>query len=152
MTMPPVSSGAPFGRKKPPAPQDAADDPSVASALSVQSVDPEEFKAFIVERLRPDRLLGSLREQRARRPDYGYCNIVFRRFSNRDATEIGLDDIIRQANADEDIRAAISRISEYGFKVQISTYDEPSGRDLQISVEQHDRAELTMIMVERLDP
>jgi len=151
MTMPPVSSGAPFGRKKPPAPQDAADDPSVASALSFHSVDPDEFKAFIVERLRPDRLLGSLREQRDRRPDYGYCNIVFRRFSTKEAAEIGLDDIIQQANAAEYIRAAISRISEYGFQVLIGSYDEPSGRDLQITVRQDDRAELAMRISEGLD-
>ncbi|MDR7060582.1 MULTISPECIES: hypothetical protein [unclassified Sphingopyxis] len=151
MTMPPVSSGPSFGKKKPPAPQDAADDPAVASAFSVQSVDPDEFRAFIVESLRPDRLLGSLREQRARRPDYGYCNIVFRRFSTKEATEIGLDHIVRQANADEDIRAAISQMSEYGFQVLIGSYDEPSGRNLQIALRQDDRAELAMRISEGLD-
>jgi hypothetical protein len=151
MTTPRVSSGAPFGRKKPSALQDAADDPSIARALSVRSVDPDEFKAFVVGSLRPDRLLDSLREQRARRPDYGYCSIVFRRFSTKEATEIGLDDIIRQASADEDIRAAILAISEYGFQVMIDSYDEPSGRDLQITVRQNDRAELAMRISERLD-
>ncbi|HWW59061.1 MAG TPA: hypothetical protein VN047_19355 [Sphingopyxis sp.] len=150
MTMLPVSS-APFGKKKRPAPQDAANDPPVASALSVPWVDPDEFKAFIVESLGPDRLLGSLREQRSRRPDHGYCNIVFRRFSIKEATEIGLDDIIRRANADKDIRAAISRISDYGFQILVGTYDEPSGRDLQVAVRQDDRAELTMRISEGLD-
>ena len=151
MTITPVRSGASFGKKAPAAPQELAEGGQVASEFPAQSLDLDDFKAFVVANLRPDRLLGSLREQRARRPDYGYCNIVFRRFSNTEAAEIHLDDFILRANASEDVRAAVSRISEYGFQIQIGTYDEPSGRDLQVGIMQDDEAEISMRTYEGLD-
>jgi hypothetical protein len=109
------------------------------------------FKAFVLQSLLPDSLLESLRAQRLREPSYGYCNLMFRRFSNREADEIGLDNIIRQANEEEDIRTAVKRVSEYGFDINIGSYDEPSGRDLQVGVRMNEEAELTMRIMERLE-
>ena len=120
-------------------------------AHQLGGVDRDGFKAFAIQSLRPDILLVRLREQRSRQPGYGYCNLSFQRFSIREANAAELDDLVLQANEDEDVRAAVARVSDFGFHVKIGTYDEPSGRDLQVSVKQDEEAEFTMRMIEGLD-
>ncbi|WP_411338941.1 hypothetical protein V6U71_13525 [Sphingopyxis sp. J-6] len=146
MTVPPFH----FGRKRAPR-EDVGERISQVAGPRNSAADWDEFKAFAVQALRPDHLLASLREHRSRRPDYGYCNIAFRRFSIREAEEMGLDELIEQADSDSDISSALSRLRAYGFEVRIASYDEPGGRDLQIGIKQDDEAELAMRITERLE-
>lgn len=130
-----------FGRKVPVA--------KVATETAIADFD--IFKAFVIQSLLPERVLASLREQRTQQPQFGYCMIVFRRYSNALAEEIRLNDLIRHANADDDISVAIARLTAYGFEIKIAVYDEPSGRDLHIGIKQDEEAELMMRMMERLN-
>ena len=139
-----------FGRKKA-FREDAGEPISQGPGPRNSAANWDEFQAFAVKALRPDQLLTSLRENRLRRPDYGYCNIVLRRFSNQEAEEMGLDELIQRANFDSDISAALSRLRAYGFEVRIASYDEPGGRDLQIGIKQDAEAEIAMRIMERLE-
>ena len=115
-----------------------------------KSIDWDAFQAFVIRNLEPDRLLANLRQQRSQEPDYPFCYQYFWRFRSGDADKPGLDQNMDRIRAVPAVAAAVARIEAYGFSVRISTYDEPSGRDLFVGMKQDPAAEARMCETEGL--